>query len=294
MKKMAVLTVFIALVAAGFAQAQERSAATATPYNFGDRSSQTLATKAWKALADKNLEGAVVFSSKCIEMYADKARAMQAGLKEYPAGDEKNIFSFWALNDVSTCLFIRGEAYRLSGNMDQAKKDYQSVVSEYSFGQAYDNRTKSFWKPSDASKDKLNMINKGLDLDFGDMTSSFITTKAWGALAKKDTRSLVEYVNKNVELYGAKAKEMQASLREFPWESQEKIFSFWALNDVGTCMFILGQAYVNDGKNDEAVAVFKQLVDNYGYAQAWDPQGWFWKPAEAAQQKIVELEALKK
>jgi tetratricopeptide (TPR) repeat protein len=306
MKKMALLTALIALVAAGSVGAQEQLppaaaagvsspvAPSVSPYNFGDKSSQTLTGKAWKALDDKNLEGVLVFTNKCIELYGEKARVMQEGLKEYPAGDDKKVFSFWALNDVATCLFIQGEAYRKGGSMDEAKKAFTRVTKEFSFGQCWDPKNKAFWKPAEAAKDKLEMMAKGLDLDFGDMTSSFITTKAWGALAKKDMVSLVEYVNKNISLYGAKAREMQASLKEFPWESQEKIFSYWALNDVGTSLFILGQAYRNEGKNDEAVAAFKQLVDNYGYSQCWDPQGWFWKPAEAGQQQIIELEALKK
>ena len=36
---------------------------------------------------------------------------------------------------------------------------------------------------------------------------------------------------------------------------------------------------------------FKKLVNEYYFSQCWDPQGWFWKPAEAAQQQIIELEA---
>jgi hypothetical protein len=41
------------------------------------------------------------------------------------------------------------------------------------------------------------------------------------------------------------------------------------------------------------MAAFKQVVSDYLYAQCWDTNGWFWKPAEAAQQKLVELESAK-
>ena len=44
--------------------------------------------------------------------------------------------------------------------------------------------------------------------------------------------------------------------------------------------------------NAEAAAAYKEVVNNYLYAQCWDTNGWFWKPAEAAQQKLVELEVL--
>ncbi|MEI6438356.1 MAG: tetratricopeptide repeat protein [Candidatus Omnitrophota bacterium] len=321
MRKLGLLSIIFALTAAGSARAEEpvqadvKAAAEvaapampaaaaaavsapvampkASPYNFGDFRSTTLATKAWQALADKNLEAVLVYTNKCLELYAEKARVMQSGLKEYPAGEDQKIFAYWAVNDVATSLYIQGEAYRQAGKMDEAKKAFNRVVNEFSFGQAYDLVQKTFWKPVDAAKDKLDMMAKGLDLDFGDMTSSTIAKKAWEALAKKDLNSVLAYVNKNLSLYGAQAREMQAGLKEFPWESQEKINSFWALNDVGTSLFILGQAYRNADKRTEALTVFNQVVKEYGFSQCWDTQGWFWKPAEAAQQQIIELEAAK-
>ncbi|MBE7159385.1 MAG: beta-glucanase precursor, partial [Rhodospirillales bacterium] len=64
----------------------------------------------------------------------------------------------------------------------------------------------------------------------------------------------------------------------------------WALNDVGTCYFIKGQALESQGKKKDAVAAFKYLSDNLAFAQCWDPKGWFWKPADAARDKTKKLE----
>jgi hypothetical protein len=296
MKKLMFICAIAVFVAAGtqFASAEstQQPAASFTP-NFGDYRSVTLATKAWQALAEGNLEGVLAYTNKCIELYGEQARTMQAGLKEFVTGDDQKIFGLWALNDVSTCLFIQGEAYRKAGQKDKAKAAFERVVKEFSFGQCYDTKNKSFWKPVDAAKDKLDMIDKGLDLDFGDMSSASIAKGAWAALAKKDLTAVKAYVDKNLQLYGQRGKEMQASLKEFPWESPEKIFSFWALNDVGTSLFILGQAYRDAGMKNDATATFKKLVNEYYFSQCWDPQGWFWKPAEAAQQQIIELEAQK-
>jgi tetratricopeptide (TPR) repeat protein len=296
MKKLMLICAIAVFVAAGTqlasAQSTHQAAATFTP-NFGDYRSVTLATKAWQALSDGNLEGVLAYTNKCLELYAEQARTMQAGLKEYPAGEDQKIFSFWALNDVATCLFIQGEAYRKAGQKDKAKAAFERIIKEFSYGQCYDTKNKSFWKPVDGAKDKIDMMDKGLDLDFGDMTSAAIAKGAWAALAKKDLEAVKAYVEKNIQLYGQRGKEMQASLKEFPWESPEKIFSYWALNDVGTSLFILGQAYRDAGNKDEAIATFKKLVNEYYFSQCWDPQGWFWKPAEAAQQQIIELEAQK-
>jgi len=38
-----------------------------------------------------------------------------------------------------------------------------------------------------------------------------------------------------------------------------------------------------------AKKTYNNLVKDYYYAQCWDPKGWFWKPAEAAQQALDEL-----
>ena len=260
-------------------------------YNFGDFRSETLVGKAWKALADNDMGSVLAYTSKCIELYGEQAKKMQASLKEYPAGESKQIFSYWALNDLATALFIQGEAYRKNGMKDEAVTAYKKVIDQYSFGQAWDPQG-WFWKPAEAAKEKLAMLESGSTLDFGDYSSSYLTTQAWKALANKDMDAVNAYVDKVLELYAPKAMEMQKSLTEYPWESKDKIFSYWALNDVGTSLYIKAEAFKKAGMKEEAEKSYKKLVDEYFYAQCWDPQGWFWKPAEAAQQALDELEEL--
>jgi tetratricopeptide (TPR) repeat protein len=294
MRKLGILMCALVITAAGAQVAQAQAAPAAVPsYNFGDHKSSTLATKAWGALKDKNVDAVVVYTNKCIELYGAKAAEMQAGLKEAPTGDDQTIFSFWALNDVATCLYIQGEAYYQAKQKDKAKAIFERIVKEFSFGQAYDPATKSFWKPADGAADKLNMIEKNLDMDFGNMSSASIVNKMWESLNAKNLDLVIAYNAKLVKLYSETAKKMQAGMTEYAWESPDKIHSFWALNDVGTGTFILGEAYRIAGKNTEAIAAFKQVVSDYLYAQCWDTNGWFWKPAEAAQQKLVELESVK-
>ncbi len=282
----------IMMVAVFVATAGQYVFAQSQAYNFGDYKSVTLTTKAWQALAEKNLDAVLAYVNKCVELYDAKAREMQAGLKEYPAGDDQKVFSYWALNDIATGYFILGSAYLKAGNTEKAKEAFEKVVNDYSFGQCYDPGWKIFWKPAEASKEKLDQIAKGIDLDFSDSSSSALTTKAWQALSIKNIDMVKGYADKVISLYESKAKEMQASLKEYAWESKEKIFSYWALNDVGTCYFILGEVFRLNNRKTEALEAYKKLVNEFSYAQCWDPQGWFWKPAEAAQQKIIELEAM--
>ena len=264
---------------------------TAIAYNYGDFRSETLTTKAWTALKDGDLEAVLAYTNKCIELYAGQAKKMQNSLNEYPEGESEKIFSYWALNDVATSLFIQGEAYRKAEKIDEALEAYTKAANEYAYGQAWDTQG-WFWKPAEAAKEKIAMIESGSTLDFGDYSSSFLAGQAWEALKESDSDSVVVYVDKILELYEEQAKTMQGSMTEYVWESKEKIFEQWALNDVGTALYIQGEAFKKTGQYKQAETSFQMLVENFFYAQCWDPQGWFWKPAEAAQQALDELEAI--
>jgi len=265
------------------------AAGVKSPINFGDFRSSTLTTKAWTALSQNDIESVLAYTNKCISLYAAQAAKMQANLKDYVTGSNDAIFKLWALNDVATSYYIQGEAYRAANMKDEAKEAYNKLIRDYSFGQTWD--TKGwFWKPAEAAKEKLGMLAAGVSWDFGDYSSSTLVQKAWAALAANDLKGVEAYANKAVDLYAAKAKDMQSSLKEYPWESKEKTMSYWALNDVSTALFILGEAYQNAGKKDDATKAYKRVINEFFYGQCWDPGGWFWKPSEAAQQKLGELD----
>lgn len=132
------------------------------------------------------------------------------------------------------------------------------------------------------------MFNTAMSQDFGDHKSSTLTTKAWNELEKGNTDLAITYTDKCIELYFAQAEKMQASLKAFT--AQEDTPKYWALNDVGTCLFIKAQALIKKGKKKEAIATFKKLTSKVKFAQCWDQNGWFWKPSEAAKEKMVEME----
>ena len=126
-------------------------------------------------------------------------------------------------------------------------------------------------------------------LDYGDHTSVTLQVKAWDALGEGKYEDAVKYTEKCAELYEEEARKMQASLSAKP--SADVVNEYWALNDVGTCYFIRGEALTKLKKNKEALAALEVLRDELYYAQAWDPKGWYWAPADAAYTKIEMLEA---
>ena len=133
-------------------------------------------------------------------------------------------------------------------------------------------------------------------VDFGDYTSETLTTRAWRAMDYGDYDTAVIYTDKCIELYEEEALKMQADIhlkRETEdvkrKMTNQEVFDNWALNDVGTSHFIKGEALVNMGKEEEAVEAYKVVMNQLYYAKTYDPQGWFWSPAEAAKKKVVML-----
>ena len=118
-------------------------------------------------------------------------------------------------------------------------------------------------------------------------TSSSLTSQAWEALAAKNFTTAKAKIERCQSLFGEKASEMQTSLSVVPGPDTAK--DFWALNDVGTCVFILGKVYEAEGKSAEAITAYQDVIKNYPMSQCWDKQGWYWQPAVAAKERLTAL-----
>ncbi len=123
--------------------------------------------------------------------------------------------------------------------------------------------------------------------DFGDYSSATLTAKAWEANGAGKLDLALTYIGKCVEMYEAEAVKQQASLTDFA--PKEKAHDYWALNDVGTCLYIKAQILEKQGKKDEMLATLRKLTQ-FKFSQCWDTKGWFWHPAEAAADRLKQLE----
>lgn len=254
-------------------------------YDFGDHTSVTLVTKAWDSLTQKDFNAVAAYTKKCIELYGQKAVEQQASLTDFAPSEKA--FDYWALNDVGTAYFILGKAYREQGASEKANEAFKKVISDYGYAQCWDNNNKAHWQVAQASKDQIDLLDSSYD--FGDYTSEFLTTQAWKSLGKKDFTGVETYTKKCVALYEEEAMKMQQALTDYP--PKDRAFNYWALNDVGTSYFILGEALSQEEKYQEAIEVFQVIVDNFSFAQTWDPKGWFWKPAVVARGRINKIRA---
>ncbi len=127
-------------------------------------------------------------------------------------------------------------------------------------------------------------------LDFGDYTSSTLTTKAWEALDEKNYPAVLAYTRECVRRYGEEGRKMNAGMSGF---APEKLAADkWALNDVGTSLYIMGSAYAELEMYAEAADAYQQLATDFRWSQCWDPKGWFWHPAEGAAEKAEKYRRL--
>lgn len=294
MKTGFVVLLAVMVLSFGFAVAEEGATESKAPsagvreYDYGDMTSQTLTTNAWQALDVKDYDAVYAYTGKCIDLYKGKALVMQASMTDFaPKGTE---FDYWALNDVGTCYFIKGKALKEQDKVSEAKEVLNIVIKDFYYAQCWDPKG-WFWKPAQGAKDLLNIIQlgeeTGVEYDFGDYTSMTLTVNAWGCLDKKDYKGIEIYTGKCIELYEGEALKQQAELTEYL--PREKAFNAWALNDVGTCYFILGEAYMAQNKYKEAKDAYSTIIDKLSFSQCWDPRGWFWKPAVGARGKINKI-----
>ena len=112
--------------------------------------------------------------------------------------------------------------------------------------------------------------------------------RAWEAWGAKDYDKTFYWTNTCIDKYSEEAKKEQVLLTGLP--TTDAMDQYDSLNAVGTSFFIQGEAYLLQGKIDEAKKVFNIAIQDYGYAQNWDPRGWYWSVKEKSQASLEKLE----
>jgi hypothetical protein len=121
---------------------------------------------AWAALAQKNFEEAIKHADVCIEEFRGAANRLQAKLEKEkaktPSGEvneqqKKAIFANGLLNDVATCLFIKGKALEALRRNDEAKKAYEAT-QKYTHARTWDANGEFFWSPAEGASDRLDVL----------------------------------------------------------------------------------------------------------------------------------------
>jgi tetratricopeptide (TPR) repeat protein len=120
------------------------------------------------------------------------------------------------------------------------------------------------------------------------LSSEEYVRRTWAASASHQFDELERLANECVEYYEQEAREQQVSLDKFPARGTEN--NYRALNDVATCKFIYAEALMGQGEGEKSKKIFQEITDEFFWAQAWDPRGWFWSVAEKSQASLDRME----
>lgn len=120
-----------------------------------------------------------------------------------------------------------------------------------------------------------------------EISSKDFVKNAWEASAANNLEKTIKLADQCFELYHQKAKELQSQLTGFPVRGEES--KYQELDDMATCLFIKAEALMNNGRAEEAKELFAKIINDYKWAQAWDPRGWFWSVAEKSQASLDML-----
>jgi 4-diphosphocytidyl-2C-methyl-D-erythritol kinase len=114
-----------------------------------------------------------------------------------------------------------------------------------------------------------------------------LSTKAWVALKAGNHKEVSVLTEQCFKEFGEEAEKQQSENKE--QITKDNASDFPELNSVGICLFILGQSLAEQGDKELSEAVFAKLIENYPDCHCENKQGYYWKPAKAANKKLTEL-----
>lgn len=126
--------------------------------------------------------------------------------------------------------------------------------------------------------------------DFSDDSNWNLTVSAWERMAEGDYDGVFAYANRCLELYELEARDQAKGMQSFARVGHEDDYA--VLNDVATCHYVMGETYMKMGENNKALREFRTVIEEYPYAQCWDPKGWFWKVAEVSYKNIEKIQSM--
>lgn len=122
--------------------------------------------KAWNAFNKRAYPKAVAHAGKCIKQFSRPAQRLQNNLAKnrarVPVGivtesQKQKIFANGILNDVATCLFIKGRCAERRRQIPQAKAAY-SAARKLTYARCWDPNGSFFWSVSEAASDRLALL----------------------------------------------------------------------------------------------------------------------------------------
>ncbi len=126
-------------------------------------------------------------------------------------------------------------------------------------------------------------------LDFGDHSTGNLRYQAEARRHAGDLDQALIYTDKLIELHSAEAREMQASLSDYP--PTEDAYNYGALNGVGVAYIIRAEILMEKGDKAGAREAYNTITRDFSYAQYQDGEYDWYKAGEVAKRRLEELQA---
>ncbi|MCA9398742.1 MAG: tetratricopeptide repeat protein [Candidatus Omnitrophica bacterium] len=280
----------------------------------------------WEASSKGEVEKLNALVSECVATYEAEAREQQAGLKALPNLSEAKQYT--ALNDLGTCLFIKAEAAMNHGKTEQAIKEFEYIIEQFPFSQAWDPRG-WFWSVAEKSQASIDVLTGKAQQELDEQvievhrTKPVLVTPIKSAII--DYTKYGEFLDVGKSTYRYNIKDM-AGLRKaigegiYPnnggvyknprykivkeegrlegshWDftnsdDLEAAFFKWATakEPMGVRLFYIGTIFEKAGMYKEAIRAYHALVVNFPKQVAWTYWQTPWYPAQAAIAKIKHI-----
>jgi tetratricopeptide (TPR) repeat protein len=256
-------------------------------------------TVAWKAYQQGQFDEAIRHADKCIdEFFGDARRRQQAltdGGAKVPLGpvtaeQKESVHKNGTLNDVATCHYIKGMASAKLGKRDVARSELEKATKLPS-GRAWDERG-WFWSPAEAAQlfiDHPEIADKPPHGVYTFLAWEDFNRGAYQEAIAHATRCVKDFQNIAVAMQQKLASQgVRLPVGAVSSSTKAQIDENGVLNDVATCLFIIGKSAEGRGDVQAAVQAYGGAV-KLSYGRSWDPQGWFWSPAEACSDRLELL-----
>lgn len=133
------------------------SCSSSPPINFGDMSPGNLWFQAGARQGAGDLDQALIYANKLIELHSAEAMKEQASLSDYPS--VKDAYSYPALNAVAGAYMIKGEVLTNKGDKAGARDAYNTVISNFGYAQFQDVGNPEDWlKASEVAEQRLKAL----------------------------------------------------------------------------------------------------------------------------------------
>ena len=125
-----------------------------------------------------------------------------------------------------------------------------------------------------------------------------LLAKAWGAFNTEKWELAVTRADEMLDEFSDQALRQQEELAaqgtpkpptgKVTDAQKEAIDARGVINDVATAYWIKGKSLERLDRNAEATTAYEAAV-RLSYGRCWDPNGWFWSPAESAGDRLRKL-----